>query len=150
MASCRFDKLVDVVVSPTRFHLNGRRFEQTAVVFPVSTHLSGDHSVSYPGMTTDEPQRSVRATHFFLHAPLRHLDGFPTVEETVPALPLDTTVTSNILGGVVCGSPGLVQRDIVIAGVRGLVTLILTRAFISISILGEGIQQMAAAYQRQT
>lgn len=144
MTSYRFDKLVDVVVSPTCFDLNGRGFEQTAVVSPVSTHFAGDHSVSHPGVTADEPQRSVRATHFFPHAPLRHLDGFPTVEETVPALPLDTIVTSNILGAVVCSSPGLVQHGVVKAGVKVCATVILTGAFDSIT-LGEGIQLMAAA-----
>lgn len=149
MASFRFDKLVDVVVSLTCFHLNGRGFEHTAVVSPVSTHFAGDHSVSYPGVTADEPQWSVCAAHFFLHTPLRHLDGFSTIEETVPALPLDATVASNLLGAVVCSSPGLVQRGIVIAGVRGLVTVVLAGAFCAIFTLGEGVRQMAAAYQRQ-
>lgn len=145
MASYRFDKLVDVVVSRTCFHLNGRGFEQTAVVSPVSAHFAGDHTVSYPGVTADEPQWSVCATHFFLHTPLRHLDGFPSVEETVPAFPLDTLVASNLLGTVVCSSPGLVQHSIVIAGVKAIVTVILTRAFDSIFTLSEGMQ-MTAAY----
>lgn len=137
MTRYRFDKLVDVVISPTCFHLNRWWFEQTAVVFPVSTHFASDHSVSYPWVTTDEPQGRVRAAPLFSHAPLRHLDGLSTVKETVPALPLHAAVTNNFLAGVVCGSPSLVKCGVVIAGVNAFVILLLTRTLV---ILAEGVE----------
>lgn len=139
MTHYRFDKLVDVVISNTCFHLNRRWFIQTAVVSPVSTHFASDHSVSYPWVSPDKPQRRVRATHLFSHAPLRHLDGFSTVEETVPALPLHAAVTNNFLGGVVCGSPDLVKCGVVMAGVNACFMLILTRTLFIFK-LAEGVE----------
>lgn len=143
MAHDRFDKLVDVVIPPTCFYLNRRRFEQTAVVSPISTHFASDHSISYSWMTTDEPQGRMRAAPLFSYAPFRHLDGFATVEETVPAFPRHATVTNNFPGGVVCGSPCLVKCGVVIAGVNVFITLILTRTFIIFK-LAEGVDRMVA------
>ena len=118
MAACRFDKLVDIVVSPTLLDLDGSGLEGTALLLPVPTDPAAHDAVTPSRVGTSQPQGGVGATLVNRGTPLWHLQALPFVEEAVPPLPVGVTVTHLMLGAGIGGPPCLVQDCVAVAGVK--------------------------------
>lgn len=52
MTSWWLDKLVDIVIAPACFHLDGMGFEGAAVIVPVSANFPCDNSVTFAWVAT--------------------------------------------------------------------------------------------------
>ncbi len=119
MAGSWTHKLIDVIISWTGFDFNRIGLEIAAVIAPVTTDISSDHSILNYWMSSVQPEWSMSATTILINTCIWHLNTLILNEETVPAVPADPCVTHYYRGMlIVGGSPLIIQDIVVIAGVN--------------------------------
>ncbi len=112
-------KLIDIIISWTGFDFNRIGLEKAAVIAPVTTDISSDHSILNCWMSSVQPEWSISATTILINTCIWHLNALTLNEETVPAVPADPSVTHYLRGMlIVGGSPWIVQDIVVVAGVN--------------------------------
>ncbi len=131
---CWSGKFVDIIISRTSFDLYWIRSVATALLIARAINFTRYNTIFQPRMRATKPQRTKTSTWHVGHTPLRHLSTWSINEESIPAIPFNTSVIESLymdkrIPVTECGSPVVVECVVVIAWVIICVSEIKTNQY---------------------
>ncbi len=115
-------KLVDIVISRTSFDLDGVGCVGTALIINRAVDFTSNNSIFWLRMRATKPQRTKTSTWHVTETPLGHLRTRSINEESIPAIPFNTSVIvsrhiSILIPVIECASPVIIKNVVIVAWV---------------------------------